>query len=139
MPDVYATIADVDAATQERLADILELRAADPQQRDMAESYLSDLVLPPSARVLGIGCGTGPITRMLADLGNVAEAVGLDPSPVFIARAGELAAGLGNVRFEVGDGRARQRSTLGRAPSPARDGDELVVDSVDQPSAPLTE
>jgi hypothetical protein len=46
---------------------------------------------------------------------------------------------LGNVRFEVGDGRARQRSTLGRAPSPARDGDELLVDSVDQPSAPLTE
>jgi hypothetical protein len=31
MPDVYATITDVDVAVQERLADILELRAADPQ------------------------------------------------------------------------------------------------------------
>jgi hypothetical protein len=32
MPDVYATISEADAATQERLATILELRAADPQQ-----------------------------------------------------------------------------------------------------------
>jgi hypothetical protein len=30
MPDVYAAIAEVDVATQERLAAILELRAADP-------------------------------------------------------------------------------------------------------------
>ena len=45
MPDVYATIAEVDAATQERLADILELRAADPQQRAMVESYLSRIEL----------------------------------------------------------------------------------------------
>ena len=34
------------------------------------------------------------------------EAVGVDPSPVFIAKAGELATGLGNVRFEQGDGRS---------------------------------
>jgi hypothetical protein len=38
MPDVYATIAEVDAATQERLADILELRAADEQQCAMLDS-----------------------------------------------------------------------------------------------------
>jgi hypothetical protein len=31
MPDVYAAITEVDVATQERLAAILELRAADPQ------------------------------------------------------------------------------------------------------------
>ena len=35
MADVYATIKEVDPAIQERLAGILELRAADPQQRAM--------------------------------------------------------------------------------------------------------
>jgi hypothetical protein len=33
MSDVYATIEPADAATLARLSDVLELRAADPQQR----------------------------------------------------------------------------------------------------------
>jgi SAM-dependent methyltransferase len=106
MPDVYATIAEVDVASQERLAGILELRAADPQQRGMLDSYLSEIDFSPAARGLEIGCGTGPVTRLLARRPGVAEAVGVDPSPVFIARAGELAAEQGNVSFEEGDGRA---------------------------------
>jgi SAM-dependent methyltransferase len=106
MPDVHATIADVDVATQERLAAVLELRAADSQQRAMLDSYLSEIEFPPSARVLEIGCGTGPVTRLLARRPGVAEAVGVDPSPVFIAKAGEFAAELGNISFEEGDGRA---------------------------------
>ncbi len=105
MPDVYAAIADVDQATQERLADILELRAADPQQQGIVESYLSRIEFPDSARVLEIGCGTGAVTRMLARRPGVAEAVGVDPSPVFITKAAELATGLANVSFEQGDGR----------------------------------
>jgi SAM-dependent methyltransferase len=106
MPDVYATIADADAGTQERLAAILELRAADPQQRAILDAYLADVEFPPSARVLEVGCGTGAVTRLLARRPGVAEAVGVDPSPVFVAKAGELAAGLGNASFEEGDGRA---------------------------------
>jgi hypothetical protein len=43
MPDVYATIAEIDVATQEHVAGILELRAADPQQRAMLNSYLSEI------------------------------------------------------------------------------------------------
>ena len=42
---------------------------------------------------------------MLAGLPGVTEAVGVDPSPVFIARAGQLATALSNMSFEVGDGR----------------------------------
>jgi ubiquinone/menaquinone biosynthesis C-methylase UbiE len=106
MPDVYASIADVDRATQERLAAILELRAADPQQRAMLESYLSEIAFPPDARVLEIGCGTGPVVRMLARQPGVAEAVGIDPSPIFIATARELGAALDNVTFKEADGRA---------------------------------
>ena len=105
MPDVYATIADADVATQERLAGILELRAADGQQRAMLDSYLSEIDFPAGARVLEIGCGTGAVTRVLADWPAVSDAVGIDPSPVFISRARELAAAA-NVTFELGDGRS---------------------------------
>ena len=87
------------------LADILELRAADPQQRSMLESYLSEAELRSGARVLEIGCGTGPVTRVLARLPGVAEAVGVDPSPVFISRARELGGADTNATFEQGDGR----------------------------------
>ena len=62
-----------------RLADVLELRAADPQQRAMLEGYLDELPLPPRARVLEIGCGPGPIARALAARANIAEVVGIDP------------------------------------------------------------
>ena len=106
MPDAYATIVDVDVATQERLADVLELRAADPQQRAILESYLSEVEFGPETRVLEIGCGTGAVTRALAGRAGVAAAVGVDPSPVFLARARELAAGRTNLTFEQGDGRS---------------------------------
>jgi ubiquinone/menaquinone biosynthesis C-methylase UbiE len=106
MPDVYAVISQVDAETQERLAAILELRAADPQQRAILDSYVAEIDLPAEARVLEIGCGTGPVTRVLAARPEVASAVGVDPSPVFVAKARELAAGLDHIAFEEGDGRA---------------------------------
>ena len=97
MPDIYATIDRADAAVQHQLADVLELRARDPRQQAMLEDYLADAAL--SGRVLEIGCGTGAITRRLAREG---DAIGIDPSPVFIARARELAP---EIRFEVADGR----------------------------------
>jgi ubiquinone/menaquinone biosynthesis C-methylase UbiE len=105
MPDVYATIQDADEAVQAQLADVLELRAADPQQRAMLEDYLHDLGLEGSARVLEIGCGTGPVARALAALPQAREVVGLDPSEIFVERARRLANGDGRVTFVVGDGR----------------------------------
>lgn len=106
MPDVYATIGDADLATQGRLAAVLELRAADPQQRAILDSYLAEVQFRPSARVLEIGCGTGAVTRVVGRQPEVAEVVGVDPSPVFIAKARELGQGASNVTFEQGDGRA---------------------------------
>jgi SAM-dependent methyltransferase len=103
---MYATIADVDPAIQERLAAILELRAADPQQRAMLESYLSEIDFASGGRVLEVGCGTGAVTRVLARWPGVTEAIGVDPSPVFVAKAGELSTSLDNVTFEEADGRA---------------------------------
>jgi hypothetical protein len=46
MPDVYATIADADPALVNRIAEVLELRAADPQQQAMRQAYLRDIAFP---------------------------------------------------------------------------------------------
>ena len=50
MPDPYASIAQTDAALQTRLAGVLELRAADPQQRAILNDYLSAIPLCRTAR-----------------------------------------------------------------------------------------
>ena len=44
MPDVYATAADLDAATIERLIGVLETRAADPQQRALRRAFLAEML-----------------------------------------------------------------------------------------------
>jgi len=106
MPDVYASIENADEAVQERLADVLELRAADAGQRAMLEDYLADLALPDGARVLEVGCGTGAVARTLAVRPGVGEVVGLDPSPVFVQRARQIAAGVDNLSYVVGRGTA---------------------------------
>ena len=105
MADVYATITDADPVLVSRIADILELRAADPQQRVMAEKYLGDIAFPAEARVLDLGCGTGAVTRVLARWPGVGEVVGVDPSPIFLARASGIDPPE-NVTFVEGDCRA---------------------------------
>jgi ubiquinone/menaquinone biosynthesis C-methylase UbiE len=104
LPDVYATIADADGATQERLAGVLELRAADPQQRAMLESYTADLKLPDGSRLLELGCGTGAVSRFLSRLPGVAGVVGVDPSELFLDRARDLTEAEA-VEFLTGDAR----------------------------------
>jgi ubiquinone/menaquinone biosynthesis C-methylase UbiE len=106
MPDVYLNIAAADADVLDLLIKTLELRAADPRQKEMRDAYLSCLDLPKGARVLEVGSGTGAVTRDLAGKPNVGTAIGLDPSPVFVAKARELAADMPNLRFEEGDARA---------------------------------
>jgi ubiquinone/menaquinone biosynthesis C-methylase UbiE len=105
MPDPYATIADAAPSLQERLSDILELRAADPQQQAMLRTYLSELALPQGARGLEIGCGTGAVSRALVELLKL-EVTGVDPSPVFVARAQELGRHIPHLTFVQGDGRS---------------------------------
>ena len=41
MPDVYAATTEVDAEVVERVADAMEVSAADPQHRDMVPAYAS--------------------------------------------------------------------------------------------------
>lgn len=106
MPDLYATIGEVDKPIQERLADVLEMRAADDRQREMLESYLSEIDFPENSNVIEIGCGTGGVTRTLAKWPNVKTAVGIDPSDVFISKAIKLGMEIPTLSFEIGDGRS---------------------------------
>ncbi len=106
MPDVYARITEVDPAVVERIGEILELRAADEQQRAMREQYLAEIAFPDDARVLEVGCGQGPVARALSSSPGIGEVVGVDPSPIFVEKARELAAELSNLSFLEGDARA---------------------------------
>ena len=103
--DVYATITDADPALVSQIAEVLELRAADPQQCAMRETYLGDIQFPAGAKVLEVGSGTGAVSRVLATWPGVAEVVGVDPSPTFLATAQRLDPP-GNVSFVEGDVRA---------------------------------
>jgi ubiquinone/menaquinone biosynthesis C-methylase UbiE len=105
MPDLYATIADADRSVQERLAEILELRASDVQQQAMLRAYLSEIELPQGARALEVGCGTGAVCRALVDQLDL-EVTGVDPSPVFIERARALGKDRPGLTFIQGDGRS---------------------------------
>jgi SAM-dependent methyltransferase len=105
MPDIYTKVTEAPSQILIGLMAALELRAADPQQRAMLQTYLTDAALPQGARVLEVGCGTGAVTRVLATWPGVGETIGVDPSPVFLARARELACGL-TISFEEADGRS---------------------------------
>jgi ubiquinone/menaquinone biosynthesis C-methylase UbiE len=105
MPDVYAAITTAQAATLDLLINVLELRASDPRQREMRDAYLSRLTLSKGARILEAGCGTGAVARDLAGRFMPCDVIGLDPSPIFLAKARELAAAVSNLRFDQGDAR----------------------------------
>jgi ubiquinone/menaquinone biosynthesis C-methylase UbiE len=121
MPDVYATIAEQDAATQERLIGVLETRGADPQQQSMRRAFLGDIAFGSDARVLDVGCGTGVLSRVLAAWPGVREVTGVDPGAVFVAKARELAASFPNLSIEEADGR--------QLPFPADSYDVVTIDS----------
>jgi SAM-dependent methyltransferase len=100
--DPYARIGELDQAGVARLAERIETRARDPRQHQLWRDFLARADFPAAARVLEVGCGTGIITGMIANLPTVAEAVGADPSPHFV----ELARSRNpRLRFEVADGR----------------------------------
>jgi hypothetical protein len=67
MPDVWATVSQLDAANQERLAEVLETRGADPQQQAMRRAFLAEIAReagrrPAQRRLPSLvrGCGLEP-------------------------------------------------------------------------------
>lgn len=106
MPDVWTAVQDLDEATQERLADVLEKRGADAQQYAMRRTFLQEVPFPQDSRVLDVGCGTGVLTRLLARWPNVASVIGVDPAPALLEKARAAAADMPEVSFREGDGRS---------------------------------
>lgn len=106
MPDPYSQITGVDRNILDVLIKAMEVRAADPRFRDIREGFLNSVGFSEAARVLEAGCGSGAVCRDLARRRGIGEVVGLDPSTVFLTKARELAEGIPNLRFEMGDARA---------------------------------
>ena len=103
--DPYANIAQADKKVVQAIAERLEVRAAHPDQRAMLDSYLDDITWPTGARAVELGCGTGPVSRVLAARDEAAEVIGIDPSSILIERARELSGDSDKLRFDVGDAR----------------------------------
>ncbi len=104
MPDVFANITAVPDEMLEIIAGVLETRAEIPSQQEMLRDYLSEIAVPSDAKVLEVGCGTGAICRVIAEIDAVGTVVGVDPSPILIAKASELCGD--KVELEEGDGRS---------------------------------
>ena len=104
MPDVWATVAELDSETQERLADVLETRGSEAAAGDAARSSPTSISGRGPRR--GGRRGTGVLTRMLAGWENVGSVVGVDVAPSLLERARRLAESIENTSFEQADARA---------------------------------
>jgi trans-aconitate 2-methyltransferase len=65
------------------------------------EDLLALIRVRPGMRVVDLGCGTGELTRRLADALPESDVLGLDNSPQMLARAASQARP--GLRFELGD------------------------------------
>lgn len=88
----------------------LELRAGAESEISARDEYVRLLGAAPGERMLDVGCGSGAVTRTLAQrVAPGGRAVGLDTSPALLKVARELAdeAGFGAaIEFKEGDCRA---------------------------------
>lgn len=74
----------------------------DPGVRQAWTHLLTATLPPPPARILDLGCGTGTLSVLLAELGY--DVRGVDIAPRMIERAQDKARRHGvDARFEVGD------------------------------------
>jgi ubiquinone/menaquinone biosynthesis C-methylase UbiE len=105
MVDVWATVAELDTRTQERLAAVLETRGADVQQQELRHAFLQEIPFPADASVLEVGCGTGVLTRRLAGWPDVGSVTAVDVAPPLLEKARQLSAGL-PITFSEADARS---------------------------------
>jgi SAM-dependent methyltransferase len=73
--------------------------------RVVAPRFIDLLAMPPDARWLDVGCGTGALTRAVLDRADPRSMVGVDPSGDFVDRAVATVVDP-RVKFVVGDGAA---------------------------------
>ncbi|MBO9449812.1 methyltransferase domain-containing protein [Tropicibacter sp. R16_0] len=106
MSDPYSNLAAQEIELQERIADAMEARCLEPAQVAIRKAYLSNLDLPPDAKALELGSGTGHVTRDLIKVAGAASAHGIEPSPVMVARANRDFGDDPRLSFSQGDAKA---------------------------------
>jgi ubiquinone/menaquinone biosynthesis C-methylase UbiE len=72
--------------------------------RLVAREFVDWLAVPPAARWLDLGCGTGALAETILRRANPAQVDGIDPSEGYLALAREQVRDP-RVRFNVGDAR----------------------------------
>ena len=73
-------------------------------QTETGSKYVSELNIPGGAKVLDMGCGTGHVTKYVADIvGSVGVVVGIDPDAERIKIAQEKYKDISHLQFHVGD------------------------------------
>jgi len=107
---LFRDTADLNETDARDLATRLELRGRAEDETAAREEYLELLGLAPGEKVLDVGCGSGVVTRAIAQrIAPGGQALGIDPSPALLAIARDHAdaAGLGGLmELRVGDCRA---------------------------------
>jgi len=106
MSDIYSTITSLPVSVLDQLANVLELRASDPQQIGFREDYFSRIPFPERSKVLEVGCGTGAVSRALSHWPGVEEVVGVDPSRTLVHWACRLSELWPNVSYRIQDAKA---------------------------------
>jgi SAM-dependent methyltransferase len=110
--DPHRFVNELDEAAVARLIARLESRAKDEVFTRLFDKYAAQLALPPAAKVLEVGCGTGTMMRSLARRGDFSgKAFGVDQSPPFIEAARRFARDENvsdRLDFRVGDAHALQ-------------------------------
>ncbi|MDP1644471.1 MAG: methyltransferase domain-containing protein [Thiobacillus sp.] len=105
--DPHRFVNELDEAALERLIARLESRAQDAVFARLFDKYVVRLPLPPSARVLEVGCGTGAMLRSLARRDDfTGKALGVDQCSHFIEAASQFAQAENisdRLTFKVGD------------------------------------
>lgn len=86
--DPFANITERTPEEIQRLANILEIRGAQPRQTKMRRACFAAAKVSSGMSVLEIGCGTGVVARELAGLtGPSGRVVGIDVSPGLLSYA----------------------------------------------------
>jgi arsenite methyltransferase len=106
MSDPFANVDAASPETVEMIAAALETRAADPAMLPVIDAYLDTISVPDGSTIVDIGCGTGGVTRRIADRFAGVTVVGVEPSTNLPETARKLADHRANLTFQVGGGAA---------------------------------
>ncbi|MFL6949145.1 MAG: methyltransferase domain-containing protein [Xanthobacteraceae bacterium] len=106
MTGLIARIREQPREVLDAVAKSMNVRASELAMQAICARYMAQIVVPPGARVLEVGCGNGAATKLIMQHVGPAELIGIDPSPVFIDMAREVFAREPRASFAIGEAAA---------------------------------